>query len=210
LKSQLFLVLIFLGISYFSCRQEASNENSQNPALQQAFKAYTAQKDSLFRKAIWSPIDEEERPDFEGLKYYPYDPQYRFNGSVIRYDDPDSVSVYATRAGDIRPAVRIGYFAFEYQRNEYRLQIFKMSARQDPSQIFLFLGFTDRTTGVETYGAGRYIDIENDVADSCVIDFNYAYNPYCAYNERYSCALPPKENALPFALRAGEKIYEEH
>jgi len=206
LNVQFHRFLIILLLIYSACRQESAPEN-QNPELRHVFSKHIAQKDSLFRTAIWSPIEAEERAGFKGLKYFPYDQQFRFTGPIVRYPTPDSVSIYATRAGDLRPAIRFGYVAFTYKGKAYRLEIFQLASKQNPGQTFLFLGFTDQTSGHETYGAGRYIDLKENPGDSCLIDFNYAYNPYCAYNERYSCALPPKENALPFAIKAGEKIY---
>ena len=167
------------------------------------------EKDSLFKHADWSPLLDEEKPDFKGLKYYPVDISLRFEGSINRYDRLVADTIIGTK-GDRRPAFRYGYFTFSYRGQDYRLIIFKI-IRDDPDlEPYLFLGFTDETTGDETYGTGRYVDLSEDSENRCVVDFNLAYSPYCAYNARYTCAIPSEDNHLPFALRAGEKIYREH
>ena len=74
----------------------------------------------------------------------------------------------------------------------------------------LFLPFADATSGNETYGAGRYLEIEMQNEGQLLVDFNYAYNPYCAYNENWSCPLTPAENRLSVAIRAGESLFETH
>jgi len=85
-----------------------------------------------------------------------------------------------------------------------------MIPKDTSREKYLFLGFTDQTTGKETYNTGRYIDLVELPDGDYVVDFNLAYNPYCAYNPRYTCAIPPSENKLPFKVRAGERIFKQH
>lgn len=203
------LVLIATLALLTSCSTKQTESNNNDPNYQ-AFSKYTAEKDSLFRFADWSPIPAETRNDFAGLNYFEYNPELHFEGNLVRYDSGDSTVIYATREGDIRPALKYGYFPFTFRDKEFRLEVFKMGSKSDPSRQHLFLGFTDATGGNLTYGGGRYIDIEENAQNYYVVDFNYAYNPYCAYNHRYSCAVPPSENRLPFPVLAGEKLYEKH
>jgi uncharacterized protein (DUF1684 family) len=171
---------------------------------------YTASKDSAFKFENGSPIKAEERDSFEGLKYFPYNAGLVFRVKLEKYETPDSVKILGSKENDIRPGLKYGYFDFEYQNQTYRLQVLKSFARSNPAISYLFLGFTDASTGQTTYGAGRYVDIEESADGMIIVDFNRAYNPYCAYNERFSCAIPPAENHLTFAVEAGEKIYREH
>lgn len=167
------------------------------------------EKDSLFKHADWSPLPDEEKEQFAGLKYFPVDLSLRFQGPITLYDTPIPDTIVGTK-GDLRPAIRYAYFSFQYQYKDYRLELYKI-LRDDPEyDKYLFLGFTDETTGDESYPTGRYIDVTENLKNHYVIDFNLAYNPYCAYNARYTCAIPSEENQLPFAIRAGERIYEEH
>lgn len=191
---------------FFTCKSGYSPEQ-QHIIIQ--IETTRLEKDSLFKHADWSPLPEDEKVHFPGLKYFPIDLDLRFEGPITRYDTPLPDTIVGTK-GDLRPAIRYAYFSFQYQHKDYRLELYKI-LRDDPEyDKYLFLGFTDETTGDESYGTGRYIDISENPENHYVIDFNLAYNPYCAYNARYTCAIPSEENQLPFAIRAGERIYEEH
>jgi len=114
----------------------------------------------------------------------------------------------ATSKDKPRIMLHIGALPFTFEGKEYALQVY---APKDTSEgNYWFVPFTDATSGGETYGGGRYIDIDDVRSDSLFLDFNYAYNPYCAYNERFDCPIPPPENALPIAIRAGERDYPLH
>jgi len=99
---------------------------------------------------------------------------------------------------------RVGYFEFEIDGKNARLQAYRSAQREDNE---LFVPFRDGTSDKESYGASRYLDLDLTKDDNYVIDFNYAYNPYCAYSEDYVCPLPPRENWLDIEIRAGEKNY---
>lgn len=191
-------------------RTDTSGTVARIDSLQKAFTQYVEEKNEQFKTADWSPLKPEDKNHFKGLNYYPYDVSFRFQGTVKRYDRPDSITVLGTREGDLRPALRFGYFEFKKDGKTQRLEIIKILPRHTGASDHLFLGFWDATSGVDTYDGGRYVDIEENDQDSYVIDFNYAYNPYCAYNERYSCAIPPLENRLPIALTCGEKKFKDH
>lgn len=205
-KWHLFFLLCILGLICFSCHKSYSPEEK---LLINSILASRMEKDSLFRHAHWSPFADQEKKHFSGLKYFPVDLSFRFEGPINRYDSLIPDTIMGTK-GDLRPAVRYGYFTFKYRGEGHQLVLFKI-LRDDPDfEKYLFLGFTDETTGDKTYDTGRYIDVLENSDNHYIIDFNMAYNPYCAYNPRYSCAIPSEENHLPFAIRAGEKIYQEH
>lgn len=158
-------------------------------------------KDSEFRGAD-SPIPAEIRGSFAGLAYFPPDPGFAVKVRLERFDQPEQVKVAAT-GGDVRMMTRVGVFRFDIDGTACSLAVYK----SDPASAHLFVPFTDRTNGEETYEVGRYIDLEEQTADApYLLDFNLCYNPYCAYNESYTCPIVPKENALPVEIRAGEKL----
>jgi len=99
-----------------------------------------------------------------------------------------------------------GYVEFEIDDQSCRLLILEVAG--DEFDGSLFLAFGDATSAIDTYGAGRYLEVEHDGAAFITLDFNYAYNPYCAYSKDFSCPFPPKENLLTVAIEAGEKNYE--
>nr|MCU0394110.1 DUF1684 domain-containing protein [Thermoflexibacter sp.] len=103
--------------------------------------------------------------------------------------------------------VRYAYAHFEIDKQKLQLTIYKSMDRV--SKGVLFLPFKDQTNGEETYSAGRYVEVKNNNGSSIIIDFNKAYSPYCAYNETYSCPLPPKENHLNVKILAGERYSQK-
>ncbi|NOX37473.1 MAG: DUF1684 domain-containing protein [Calditrichaeota bacterium] len=202
---------IFVGMALFlACAEKSDAPNPQErQQIIQQIREWRQQKDRFFKESENSPLLPEDRQKFQGLDYFPIDLAYRFEGPIIRYPSLEIDTIIAT-GGDVRPALRYGYFEFQFNGKRYRLQIYKFFSSDPEATRHLFLGFTDETNGRETYGGGRYIDLEENPENHYVVDFNLAYNPYCAYNPAYSCALPPAENHLPFPVRAGEKKFKDH
>ena len=154
-----------------------------------------------------SPIPREVlQKGFKGLEYFPIDPRYQINLKLQKYEDPTRVRI-ALSNGEIVEALRAGFLEFELTGKKLVLQVYKK--RAEDSEVFL--PFKDKTSGHETYGAGRYVDLEVDPNDdSCVLDFNLAYNPLCAFSQdKYDCPLPPAENwLLDVEIRAGEMKFK--
>jgi uncharacterized protein (DUF1684 family) len=198
-------VLLIVG-----CQQKKASESAGVKQWQAACLKNRAETDSLFKYADWSPIPPEERASFTHLNYFKYDPSWRLILTLHRYPHPDSITIMGTKSGDLRPALRYGYFEFERDGKKCKLEVIKILPHGKYRDTHLFLGFWDETSGKETYPGGRYIDLQKLPNGKYLVDFNYAYNPYCAYSHRYSCAIPPMENRLPVAVRAGEKKYENH
>lgn len=202
-------ILIILVLALLAgCGPKAKYSNEQIQQFKQEFAQHISEKDTDFKTHEFSPIKNEERADFSGLHYFEYNPELRFEGPLNKYDNPDTIIIYGSK-GDERPSLKYAAFDFEYQDKNYSLQVFKILRSKPGYEDYLFLGFTDRTTNNETYGAGRYIDMVENESNHYVVDFNYAYNPYCAYNEKFSCAVPVAENDLPVRITAGEKKYHE-
>jgi uncharacterized protein (DUF1684 family) len=163
-----------------------------------------AAKDAAF-KAEDSPILPEDRSGFKGLDYYPLDPGLRFTVRLQRYSSPEQVRL-GTNTGEIRSGLRYGFFSFQIGNQECRLQAYRLDDAPEGGP-YLFIPFRDSTSGRETYGSGRYIDLKENTSGIYDLDFNRASNPYCAYNPTFSCPIPPDENSLKVAIRAGEKKY---
>ncbi len=161
---------------------------------------FRRQKDRSFREDSDSPLLPEDRAKFRGLNYFPVDTSYTLKVRLQKYPNPETVKML-TSTGEQRDYLRYGYFEFALAGKQCRLDVFKL-----PNTGHLFIPFRDSTSGQETYGAGRYLDLEEG-SDVYTLDFNMAYNPYCAYNTRYSCPIPPPQNRLEVAIKAGEKNY---
>lgn len=203
--------LVYLGL--ISACILACSRPAQNP-VKTAYNvsdilAFRKEKDRAFRESSTSPLLPKDRRNFRGLNYFPVDSTFRFSGPIHKYHPMPRDTIVGT-GGELRPALKYGYFKFRYGGREYRLQIYKILDNQPGYEKELFLGFTDTTSGKTTYGGGRYINLEENPQNFYEVDFNLAYNPYCAYNPKYSCAVPPAENHLPFAVTAGEKSFKSH
>jgi uncharacterized protein len=165
--------------------------------------SYRREKDAAFRNEADSPIPSAERHVFRGLRYYDPDPAYYVPTRLVPPADPTEVTM-PTSDGDERVYEVAGTFEFGVAGNKGMLTVY----RQDATDTSLFIPFKDTTAPKETYGAGRYLDLPWRPANSILfLDFNLAYNPYCAYNDDFSCPFPPRENWLSFPIRAGEKNY---
>jgi uncharacterized protein (DUF1684 family) len=158
------------------------------------------EKERFFRTSAYSPI--EDRAGFAGLEHYPVNPAYRYSLRLIGADEPEQLTIQ-TNTGEERPFLRLGTVEFEVDGQSATLAIYRGEEHGD-----LFVPFRDATSGSETYGAGRYLEPEEDARGNIVLDFNLAYNPFCAYSPHYSCPLPPFENHLSVPVRAGEKAFQ--
>jgi uncharacterized protein (DUF1684 family) len=161
-------------------------------------------KDAFF-KSDSSPLLAGERGKFRGLDYYPVNPELRFQVRLQRHSSPKTIRM-ATNTGEIRSGIVYGFFEFTIEDRICRVQVYRLE--ESFSRPALFIPFLDATSGDETYEGGRYIDLTENTSGMYDLDFNRAYNPYCAYNPEYSCPAPPEENALAAPVRAGEKKYQ--
>jgi uncharacterized protein (DUF1684 family) len=157
-------------------------------------------KDAAFAQEGQSPLDPEAISQFEGLRYYDANPALRFAVTISPYDQIHSVEM-ETSTGQPATYERYGQVAFSVDGHAVALTVFR-----DPQQAGWFLPFRDATSGGETYGAGRYVELEEE-GGGFVLDFNYAYNPFCAYSPHWVCPVPPAENRLAVTIAAGEKTY---
>jgi uncharacterized protein (DUF1684 family) len=161
-------------------------------------------KDDFFRTSPESPIPAPERATFTGLAYYPVSPGYRVPAS-LREDPsgPRTTISLPTSTNDVRQMLKIGTLAFTLDGQPYALTAFAENAR---SLDRLFVPFGDLTNRSDTYGGGRYLDLDRTATGVYDLDFNRAYHPYCVYDPTYDCPVPPRENRLPVAIPAGERL----
>ncbi len=162
------------------------------------------EKDNNFRSGDDTPFGDSV--EFTGLKYFPIDARYRINARLTEIN-PKKPVVLPTSDGREKSYLEYAYAEFELDGEKNKLLILEIMD-MGPYRGTLFLAFADKTSANETYGAGRYLDVKKvPGAASITLDFNEAYNPYCAYNDNYSCPFPPKENILSVEIKAGEKTY---
>ena len=159
-----------------------------------------AAKDHLFGHGQESPLTPEQRAAFTGLRYFAPDPAYRFlvRLAPVQGGAKHEIQLSDGKTTEMDPA---GTFGFTAGGAEQRLIGYESEGGG------VFVPFRDATSGKETYGAGRYVEAHPDGHGTYLLDFNQAYNPYCAYNDAWSCPLPPRENWLTVAIKAGEQTY---
>ena len=165
---------------------------------------FRVEKDELFAHHPQSPLMPEQKKGFTGLNYFPENEDLKMELKVEEFPVKDSVKMQTT-TGDVQSYVRFGRFEFAVDGLAAELTLYQ-------SENGYFLPFVDSLAGKETYPAGRYLEPEPLPGGRFLVDFNTAYNPYCAYNEYYSCPITPFENRLKVAIRAGEKLFrhEDH
>ncbi|MEJ2757555.1 MAG: DUF1684 domain-containing protein [Anaerolineales bacterium] len=164
------------------------------------YTLFRAEKDEFFEFDHQSPLTDEQQANFEGLKYFPANEDLRFEVEIEPFEEQKEIQMQTT-TGDIRDFTRYGLVHFTVGGELAALTVFA-------NEHGYFIPFVDTQAGEETYGAGRYLDPEETEDGKLILDFNLAYNPYCAYNELYSCPLPPAENRLSVAIKAGEKNFK--
>jgi len=193
---------------------EGHEDHEDHEGHEHAFDYVGAVEDERARKDVWfksspsSPLPHEVRHDFQGLPYFAVDPALRFEDLTLEPyagDEPTRFQI-PTSDGQLEPAHRAGTFTFELEGEPRRLTAYTLDGGASES---LFVPFLDTTSGRETYGAGRYLDLEPEDDGTFALDFNLAYHPFCVYADSYSCPLTPAENRLPIRIEAGERLAEE-
>jgi uncharacterized protein (DUF1684 family) len=167
-----------------------------------SLEAFRKAKDDFFRNDPQSPLTRDQQLAFRGLRYFPEDPSLDLVVDLEPFQDEERVSIL-TNTGDTQTYARMGTFKFVIDAVPASLTVYA-------NEHGFFLPFADSLAGKETYGAGRYLEPERLTDGRLHVDFNQAYNPYCAYNENWSCPITPQENRLEVPIRAGEMTFEAH
>jgi uncharacterized protein (DUF1684 family) len=192
----------------------ASGQVSQDSILAYAksIENYRTGKNIKLMYSESSPLTSDQQKSFEGLKYFPPDIGYLVEAELHKDEMPETV-IMRTSTERAPEYIKYGTVTFTLQGKQLTLQAYQSKKLVEVSQeeTGLFIPFRDATSGTETYGGGRYVDCEIPrEGNKLLIDFNKAYNPYCAYNPRYSCVIPPEENRLEVRIEAGEMVFEKH
>ncbi|MEW6193719.1 MAG: DUF1684 domain-containing protein [Bacteroidota bacterium] len=195
--------VLFLAVLLYGCSNDYSPEQ----------KVYIAEIESIRKeKNDWmrdnpdSPFNYKGKVAFHELNYFDVDPEFLFKSKLYEYELKDTITIFGTK-GELRSTVRFGYVKFNYKGTEYKINVYE--GRVSENEVHYSIWFTDETTNKESYGVGRYINFEKNADPNFIydIDFNLAYNPYCAYSPNYSCAIPTKDDNIKLAINAGEKKF---
>ena len=198
-----YILLILLAIILSSCSRHYTPEQKKYISeIEQQRK----EKDDYMKNDPDSPFNRDPNAHFQDLKYYDVNPDYVFKSKLYEYKNKDTVNIFGTK-GEERKAVRYGYVKINFKEGERNINVYKSMSRN--GQTYYSIWFTDKTTGDETYGVGRYLDFDFHPDSDFIytVDFNLAYNPYCSYSAKYSCAIPTKEDHIDLAIKAGEKRF---
>lgn len=171
-------------------------------------KEFRQELNDHYKDKETSPLKKKERRQFKGHQFYDIDLSYRVKAQVDLIDKPDTV-IMPTSAGTEKTFVRYAALKFNIADKAYQLIGYRRVYKGE-LQNYLFIPFRDETSGNETYGGGRYIDLDVPTENNVILDFNLAYNPYCAYTTGWFCPLPPEENTLEVAIKAGLKNPKDH
>ncbi len=196
-------LLLAVAVSLASCSgnyEKLTFSSSEKRSYIDQLESFRVRKNLFFKSNAASPLTIAQRKAFSHLNYYPPNLNLIFRVKLIREETPEKVSIQAT-GGDTRAAVKLGKFEFETGGKLQALNVYRMIG---DSTGELFLPFLDETCGRTSYSGGRYLDLQPNQSGEYILDFNYAYNPYCAYNHNYSCPIVPKANRLDVEIRAGE------
>lgn len=172
---------------------------------------FQRQLNAEYKDASTSPLKEEDRKVFEGLDFFKYDSTYVVKALFTRTENEIPFKMKTT-TDRLPEYVKYGVLEFFLKDEIFQLNVYQNQdlIKKPDYEDFLFLPFSDETNGLESYGGGRYIDLRIPESNTIIIDFNKAYNPYCAYNEKYSCPIVPRENYLKTSIYAGVKTFGKH
>jgi uncharacterized protein len=198
----LILVLPSCAEKRYHDDQGSVNLDTIPVVLHEAYQ-WQNEKNQTFKGAE-SPLRPKEKTAFKRLSFFTPDTSFLVKALFELEPEPKAFDM-PTTANSFTKEVVYGRLYFSLKGVPQVLEVYRAHEAQDD---YLFLPFFDKTSGVSTYGGGRYIDLSYPLADSVLIDFNKAYNPYCAYNPKYACALVPAVNALSVAAEAGEKRFD--
>lgn len=200
-----YLMIIILSFIIFSCGNHEKTATLDEQYVSQ-LKQERANKDSEMQNDPNSPFNVDSAAKYEPLKYFDPTAEFIFKSKLFKNEKQDTIKIFGTR-GEERKAIIEGYVLLNYKGKNHKLNVYKTFGKN--GQTYYSIWFTDETTGVETYHVGRYLDFELNPDHEFIytIDFNRAYNPYCSYSNKYSCAIPSKEDYIDFEINAGEKNF---
>ncbi|TPD71127.1 DUF1684 domain-containing protein [Flavobacterium microcysteis] len=197
-----FLSLLFLLVSTILFAQKSFDK--------EAVIAFQKELNAEYADSVKSPLLKKDLKTFKALSFYPINEKFFVNAKFVR--TPDEKPFEMPTSTSRKPMyVKYGEAHFSIDGKKLKVNLYQSLdlKKIEEYKDALFLPFTDLTSGVDSYGGGKYIDLKIPQGDTIVIDFNTAYNPYCAYNHKYSCPIPPQENDLAIEIRAGVKKFKK-
>jgi len=204
MKNVLSFLFIFLLIS--------CNSNGKRPLLGET--EYQQKLNASYKDATTSPLKKKDLKNFNGLDFFAVDSSFIVTANLTRIENAPVFEMATTT--DRKPLYKeYGLLRFNINGQDLELTIYQSQddLRDEKYKDYLFLPFTDNTSGNESYGGGRYMDVMiTDIKDDNTIElnFNNTYNPYCAYNDDYSCQLTPRKNHLDIEIKAGIKAFKKN
>ena len=200
MKKVIFLLLIGF---VFSCNQD------KQPILGET--DWQKEMNADFKDVSKSPLKEKDRKEFKGLDFYKFDSIYVVTAKLTRTPDEKPFKMKTT-TDRLPNYVKFGVVEFQLEGKSHQLDIFQnLDILEDEGyEDYLFLPFLDNTNGEGSYSGGRYVEGRIPEGDFIIIDFNTAYNPYCAYNDKYSCPIVPRQNYIDADVKAGVKAFGKH
>ena len=204
MKLALLLTLLFLPLLVAA--------QTGSPHYLQEIDKYQRELNAEYADPEKSPLEPADLEAFAGLPFFPIDEKYRVIARFVRTRGSKPFKM-PTSTDRLPIYEKYGEAHFELEGKAIVLPVYQNHElrKKKGYKDYLFVPFTDLTNGTDSYGGGRYLDLRIPAAgDSLVIDFNKAYNPYCAYSSRYSCPIPPRENRIPLAIKAGVMYSGEH
>lgn len=198
---KLYIVHFIACICLFGC---AKNKHYLKTQTQ-----FQKELNATFKDVTKSPLTTKDRKDFKGLHFFKFDVNYIVKANLKRTPSSNWFDLMTTTNRISKERV-YGVLTFKLKGKQFNLNVYqeKELVTSKGYENYLFLPFLDQTNGVESYAGGRYIDCEIPEGDTLIIDFNQAYNPYCAYNSKYSCPIVPQENYLTTRIEAGVKVFK--
>ncbi len=198
---KLFLVLILVFGS--GCNQE------KEPVLGET--KFQKELNAFYKDASKSPLKKKDLKNFKGLDYYKFDSAYVVKAEFTRTPNEKPFKMRTT-TDRLPNYVKYGIIEFQLDEKVHQLNIYQNLdiVDEDGHEDYLFLPFLDNTNGEGSYAGGRYVESSIPSDEYLVIDFNTAYNPYCAYNDKYSCPIVPRENYVDAYVKAGVKAFDKH
>lgn len=202
IKMKQIILIFLLGSSITNVYTQSSDKIKR-------IEEFHVQINADFKNPEESPLTAKDLKSFEGLNFFDIDTSFILRAQFVR--TPAEAPFAMPTTTNRKPVyVKYGEVYFQLKAKSIKLNIYQnQELTKKPEYVdYLFLPFTDKTNGETTYSGGRYLDIRIPEGDSIILDFNKAYNPYCAYNHTYSCPIPPSENNLPVSVPAGVKVYK--
>jgi uncharacterized protein (DUF1684 family) len=192
----------------------AAVRKSPGGRRESAWQEFRKTRSEMFRSHAQSPLLDEQKQTFNSLRYFPYSPAWRFRANAVPIQNEGArhavVIDLPEGKASLQPFAHVQFTPPSGSKNPVRLTLYWIQGYGGG----LFLPFKDRTNGIETYGGGRYLydtikgaDLGVD-SDSILLDFNFSYNPSCAYSPLWTCPLAPAENSLPLRIEAGELAFK--